>query len=123
MLAWFGCSLALFVGALSERAEIVHVIWHPISYILFPLSGAAFSVDSLPTVFQSTVLLLPMVHGVEILREGYFGTHFHAHYDIAYMGVLQPRPYASGDDPGTRGQPPGGGVRIAAPETNRMNAR
>ena len=85
MLAWFGCSLALFVGALSERADIVHVLWHPISYILFPLSGAAFSVDSLPTYFQSAVLMLPMVHGVEILREGYFGTQFQAHYDLAYM--------------------------------------
>jgi capsular polysaccharide transport system permease protein len=85
MLAWFGCSLALFVGALSERADIVHILWHPTSYILFPLSGAAFSVDTLPTVFQHAVLLLPMVHGVEIIREGYFGTHYLAHYDMAYM--------------------------------------
>jgi ABC-type polysaccharide/polyol phosphate export permease len=87
MTAWFGCSLALFVGALSERAEIVHVIWHPISYILFPLSGAAFSVDALPPAFQNAVLLLPMVHGVEIIREGYFGSHYHAHYDMAYMAA------------------------------------
>ena len=85
MMAWFGCSLALFVGALSERADIVHVLWHPVSYILFPLSGAAFSVDSLPAAFQNAILVLPMVHGVEIIREGYFGSHYQAHYNVAYM--------------------------------------
>ena len=88
MLAWFGCSLALFIGALSERAEIVHILWHPCSYILFPLSGAAFSVDALPSVYyQHAILVLPMVHGVEIIREGYFGSHYHAHYDMAYMAA------------------------------------
>jgi ABC-type polysaccharide/polyol phosphate export permease len=29
-----------------------------------------------------------MVHGVEILREGYFGSSIHAHYDMVYMAVV-----------------------------------
>jgi capsular polysaccharide transport system permease protein len=87
MIAWFGVSLALLVGALSERAEVVHIIWHPFSYILFPLSGAAFSVTALPVVFQNAVLLLPMVHGVEMLREGFFGAHYLARYNMAYMAA------------------------------------
>jgi capsular polysaccharide transport system permease protein len=33
------------------------------------------------------LLLLPMVHGVEVLREGYFGSMVHAHYDLAYMAM------------------------------------
>jgi len=85
LLAWFGCSLAILIGSLSERFEIVHILWHPISYILFPLSGAAFAVSALPEKAQQAVLLLPMVHGVELIREGYFGSQYHAHYDIAYM--------------------------------------
>jgi capsular polysaccharide transport system permease protein len=28
------------------------------------------------------------VHGVELLREGYFGSAVHAQYDIAYMAVI-----------------------------------
>ena len=48
MLAWFGSSLALFLGALSETSETVEKLWHPAAYILFPLSGAAFLVDALP---------------------------------------------------------------------------
>jgi ABC-type polysaccharide/polyol phosphate export permease len=88
MLGWFGFSLALLLGALSEHYESVEKIWHPMSYILFPLSGAAFLVDVLPPVAREYILLLPMVHGVEFLREGYFGSHFTAHYDMAYLAVV-----------------------------------
>jgi ABC-type polysaccharide/polyol phosphate export permease len=88
MLAWFGCSLAVLMGAWSEQSEIIEKLWHPASYLLFPLSGAAFMVDALPTAAQDFVLLLPMVHGVELLREGYFGSIFKAHYDIPYMVVV-----------------------------------
>jgi ABC-2 type transport system permease protein/capsular polysaccharide transport system permease protein len=87
MLAWFGISLALFLGALSETSETVEKLWHPAAYILFPLSGAAFLVDALPEAAQKFVLILPMVHGVEFLREGYFGSQITAHYDIPYMGM------------------------------------
>lgn len=85
MLAWFGCSLALFLGALSEQSEIVEKLWQPVSYLLFPLSGAAFLVDALPKPAQDAVLWLPMVHGTEFLREGYFGSRMTAHYDLTYM--------------------------------------
>lgn len=85
MLAWFGAALGLFIGALAARTELVEKIWHPMAYLLFPMSGAVFMVDWLPASAQKLVLLLPMVHGVELLREGYFGSMVHAHYDLAYM--------------------------------------
>jgi ABC-type polysaccharide/polyol phosphate export permease len=85
LLAWFGASLAVFLGAVSERWEVVEKIWHPAAYLLFPLSGAAFIVDALPPQAREVILFLPMVHGVELLREGYFGTSFKAHYDVPYM--------------------------------------
>lgn len=88
MLAWFGAALALVIGTLSERSEVIEKLWHPMSYILFPLSGAAFMVDWLPSPAQKVILLLPMVHGVEILRDGYFGGMVRAHYDISYMALV-----------------------------------
>ena len=88
LLSWFGTALALTVGALTERSELVEKIWHPLSYLLFPLSGAAFMVDWLSPTFQSIVLLLPMVHGIELVREGYFGSTVHAHYDLTYMAIF-----------------------------------
>lgn len=87
MLAWFGASLAVFLGSLSERSEVVEKIWHPAAYLIFPLSGAAFLVDALPPAAQKVVLMLPMVHGVELLREGYFGSSIRAHYDLGYMAL------------------------------------
>ena len=85
LIAWFGASLAIFLGALAERTEVIEKIWHPISYLAFPLSGAAFLVDALPPVAQQYILYVPMVNGVEIVREGYFGGRIHAHYDLAYL--------------------------------------
>lgn len=88
MLAWFGTATAITVGALSESSEIVEKFWHPAAYLLFPLSGAGFLVDALPVAYQKYVLILPMVHGVEYLREGFFGSRMVAHYDLAYMFTI-----------------------------------
>lgn len=88
MLSWFGASLALLLGAMSGSSELVEKLWHPAAYLLFPMSGAAFLVDSLPREVQDLVLFLPMVNGVEYLREGYFGSAVTAHYDLAYMALF-----------------------------------
>jgi ABC-type polysaccharide/polyol phosphate export permease len=88
MLAWFGGALAITVGAMSELSEVVDKVWHPITYLMFPLSGAMFMVEWLPESARSVILYLPMVHGVEILREGYFGSAVRAHYDIPYMAMI-----------------------------------
>ena len=88
MLAWFGAALAVLVGAASAYSELVDRIWHPTAYLLFPLSGAAYMVDWLPAKAQAVVLLLPMVHGVEMLREGYFGHVVRTHYDAVYMAQV-----------------------------------
>ena len=87
MLIWFGASLALFLGSLAEQSEVVEKLWHPASYLLFPLSGAAFIVDALPQTGQNVILWFPMVHGVELLREGYFGSAINAHYDLGYLSL------------------------------------
>jgi capsular polysaccharide transport system permease protein len=85
MLAWFGASLALLIGAGTAYSELFERLWHPTSYLLFPLSGAAFMVTWLPAKMQTFVLLLPMVHGAEMLREGYFGNVVRTHYSLGYM--------------------------------------
>lgn len=85
VIAWFGSALAILLGALSHESELVDKLWHPASYVIFPLSGAAFLVDTLPRAAQTYVLYIPMVHGTEIVREGYFGSRVHAHYDLGYV--------------------------------------
>ncbi|PXW29598.1 ABC transporter permease [Paraburkholderia caballeronis] len=84
-LALLGTGLGFTIGALTERSETVDRIWHTVAYLLFPLSGAIYLVDWLPPAAQKFVLLLPMVHGVEMLRSGYFGPLIKPHYDVSYM--------------------------------------
>jgi ABC-2 type transport system permease protein/capsular polysaccharide transport system permease protein len=60
-------------------------VWHPAAYLLFPLSGAVFLVDALPAAAQKYVLYIPMVSGVEMVRDGYFGNQIRAHYDVPYL--------------------------------------
>lgn len=88
MLAWFGTSLGLLIGGGCAFSPLVHRLWHPAAYLLFPMSGAAFMVEWLPPKLQAVVLYLPMVHGVELLRQGYFGDVVQTHYDIEYMAEV-----------------------------------
>ena len=85
LIAWFGLALALLLGAASHNSEIVDKLWHPASYLMFPLSGSAFLVSALPVFAQEIVLYIPVVHGVELVREGWFGARAHAIYDLAYI--------------------------------------
>jgi capsular polysaccharide transport system permease protein len=77
-LAWgtvalFATGLGLVLGCLAEETEVVDRVWHTITYLLFPFSGALFLVDWLPVRMQQLVLTLPMVHGSEWIRRAYFG--------------------------------------------------
>jgi ABC-2 type transport system permease protein/capsular polysaccharide transport system permease protein len=85
LLAWFGCALAVLLGALSHLSELVDKLWHPASYLLFPLSGAAFIVAALPVFAQDIVLWIPTVHAIEFVREGFFGSRARAIYDLGYV--------------------------------------
>jgi ABC-type polysaccharide/polyol phosphate export permease len=88
MLAWFGAGLGLSLGTSTAYSEMVDRFWHPTSYVLFPMSGATFMVDWLPPTAQEYALMLPMVHGVEMIREGFFGNVVKTHHDLAYMAMV-----------------------------------
>ncbi len=85
MVAAFGASLAIFLASISERFELIERLWHPASYLVFPLSGAGFLTTSLPKAAQEVILYIPMVHGTEMIREGFFGTKADTIYDVAYL--------------------------------------
>ncbi len=88
LLCWFGVALSLVVGTLSERSELFERVWHVATYLLFPLSGAVFMVDWLPAAARDAVLWLPMVHGVEMVRHGFFGEAVVTHEDPAFVVVF-----------------------------------
>ena len=88
LLAWFALALGLIVGAISERSEVFERVWHIFTYLLFPLSGAVFMVHWLPRVAQEAVLWLPMVHGTEMIRHGYFGNMVPTYENPAYFAAI-----------------------------------
>jgi capsular polysaccharide transport system permease protein len=88
LMAWFGLALSLIVGAASERSEIVERVWHIFTYLMFPLSGAAFMVDWFPKNVQNLLSWVPMVQGTEMIRHGYFGNEIRTYEDPVYFALV-----------------------------------
>jgi ABC-type polysaccharide/polyol phosphate export permease len=88
MLAWFGMALAILLGSARAHSEVVERVWHPVSYLLFPLSGAGFMLDWLPKSAQDWVSILPMIHSVEYIRDGFWGDKVVTHHNMLYMGFV-----------------------------------
>ena len=88
MLAWFGIALGLLMGAGTAYSDLFEKLWTPAAYLLFPLSGAAFMVEWLPQGARPYILMFPMVHGVEMVRDGFFGHLVRTHYDVAYLATI-----------------------------------
>ena len=87
LLAWFGFGLALVVGSAVHRVPLMQKAWRPISLVLFLCSAVVFPMDAAPPQAREILLWLPLVSGIEYLREGYFGPVITYYYDIFYMIV------------------------------------
>ncbi len=88
LLCWFSLGLGLTVGALSEKGELIDRVWHIVTYLIIPLSGAGFLVEWMPSNFQEVLRWVPMVHATEMIRHGYFGSLIHPHYNAAYLASM-----------------------------------
>jgi capsular polysaccharide transport system permease protein len=84
LLAWTALGFALTLTGLSMRYEIMERLVPVISYVLVPISGAFFMVSWLPASFREIVMLLPFVHGIEMLRSGVFGEFVPTYYNWPY---------------------------------------
>jgi len=87
-LIWFSTALGLFVGSVSERSEVFERVWHMLTYLIFPFSGAVFMVEWLPTTARQYMLMIPMVHAVELVRHGYFGNQVIGHGSHGFLAVV-----------------------------------
>jgi capsular polysaccharide transport system permease protein len=85
LMAWYGLSLALFLGPLSEQTEFVEKIWSPLSLVLLLSSGAFFMLEMLPEPARHMLLWLPTVNCIEFIREGYFGSAHTFYYSLPYV--------------------------------------
>lgn len=79
--------LAFLIAAAAQEWETLDRIIHMFTYLLMPISGVFFRVNSLPEWLQEILLWVPMVHIFELLREAQFGAQYVARYDLAYVAA------------------------------------
>jgi capsular polysaccharide transport system permease protein len=87
LLIGFAFGLAMCIGALASMSDAFDRVWHMLTYLLFPVSGAVFMVEWLPEGARGVVLWLPMVHALEMLRGGWFGSAVTTHESVPYLAV------------------------------------
>ena len=88
LMAWFGLGLGMTIGVLSHISEVFKRIWQAMSMVLMFASGAFYLVEALPKKAQEFALYIPMVHGSEMLRHGYFGDRIRTHEDVGFMIIV-----------------------------------
>ena len=85
-MIWWSLAMALVVGGLSERNEIIEKFWMPFSYMYMPISGFFYIAEWLPdTVRNWALLVVPSLHAYEMMRNGLFGNTFNAYYWPSYL--------------------------------------
>ncbi|MDO1509878.1 MULTISPECIES: ABC transporter permease [unclassified Neisseria] len=73
LMAMFAFGLGLIICAVAFKFDSFGKLWGTLSFIMLPLSGAFFFVSVIPQPMQKYILWIPMVHGTEMFRHGYFG--------------------------------------------------
>jgi len=80
-----GASLGLFFSALSVYTKVVDRIIPIVSRPLFFVSGLFFTVNELPEQARDLLLWNPVLHCVEMVRDGWFRSYHAVHVDLPYL--------------------------------------
>jgi capsular polysaccharide transport system permease protein len=88
MMALMAHGVAMIVLALTRfGVSIIDRIIHPILYISIVFTGTFYMVWWLPPQFQSVILMVPLIHIFEFIREGQFGPGQPYHYDLQFVWI------------------------------------
>lgn len=85
LMCWFSLGLGLIIFVLSAKYEVFNKMWGTLSFLLVPLSGAFFWVDTFSPEVQKVLLLIPPINGTEMFRAGYFGPLVNTHQNVNYL--------------------------------------
>ena len=80
-----GASLGLFFCALSIYSKVVERIVPALNRPLFWLSGLFFTANELPTKIREVLLWNPILHTVEMVRDGWFSAYEAYYLDVTYV--------------------------------------
>jgi capsular polysaccharide transport system permease protein len=85
LLLAYAQGLGLLAAAVSSVSEVGERLIHPLTYLSLPISGAFFTMHSLPPSVRDLMLWNPQVHLHEMMREGMFGDVLISYYSVPYM--------------------------------------
>jgi capsular polysaccharide transport system permease protein len=85
LMIWFSFGYGLVIGSFMTLSDTFSMLWPGIGLALFILSGTFFMVAWLPIGVRDLVLYIPMLHGTEMLRHGYFGDLVLTYENPAYL--------------------------------------
>lgn len=85
LLCLYANGLGLLAAAAAAASEIAERLIHPLVYLSLPLSGALFSLHSLPPAIREILLWNPQANIHEMVREGFFGHLLPSYYSIGYV--------------------------------------
>ncbi|QGM80105.1 ABC transporter permease [Otariodibacter oris] len=114
LLAWllmslFATGLGLIICSIAFYFEPFGKIWGTMSFMMLPLSGAFFFVNSLPPQVREYLIWVPMINGTEMFRHGYFGDSVITYENVNFLilsdivllfvGLILVRNFSKGIEP------------------------
>jgi capsular polysaccharide transport system permease protein len=66
---------------LPDATKIITIAMSP----LFMLSGVIFHVDAIPHPYRNWLLWNPILHAIEMIRDGFFSFHDQGNADPGYL--------------------------------------
>jgi len=85
LLVLYANGLGLMAAAASAASEVAERLIHPLVYLSLPLSGALFSLHTMPPSIREILLWNPQANIHEMVREGFFGHLLPSYYSIGYV--------------------------------------
>jgi len=81
----FGLGVGLGNAVMRYKFDSWMNIYGLITTPLFWISGIFFSLESIPANIRAFLSWIPIVHGVETMRDGYFANYRNSHIDLNYL--------------------------------------
>lgn len=85
LMIWFSIGFGLTMGTLLAQYEVLSALWRAASIGLMLVSGIFFFVAWLPSSAGELILWVPIIHGSEMLKHGYFGELIHTYENSMYL--------------------------------------
>jgi capsular polysaccharide transport system permease protein len=85
LAAMLGASLGLVFCTLDQLSRVVDRVKGPLMRPLFWISGLFFTAEQLPDRVREVMLVNPLLHAVEMVRDGWFIQYHDEHVSVSYV--------------------------------------